>query len=63
MPIYEYLCSHCDMPHTIRQGIKDYNPFAKLHCAHCANGILERQISAAFLEFKGAGWTPKRRKL
>lgn len=62
-PTYDYVCDNCDMPHSVTQSIHDYNPYKKIKCGHCGKGLLERSISAPFIEFKGDGWTPKKIKL
>ncbi len=57
-PTYGYACNMCDMPTDITEKISEHNPHLKRVCDHCPDGVLERMISASFIEFKGDGWSP-----
>ncbi len=52
MPLYEYRCLKCDR-HTEKIEKVD-GPHLK-KCPHCA-GKVESVITAAAIQFKGAGW-------
>jgi putative FmdB family regulatory protein len=52
MPIYEYQCKKCQAHIEVIQKINDKAP-AK--CRKCG-GRLEKQISAAAIQFKGSGF-------
>ena len=52
MPIYEYECKKCKAHVEAYQKVND-KPLTK--CRKCG-GKLERQISAAAIQFKGSGW-------
>jgi putative FmdB family regulatory protein len=52
MPIYEFECRKCKAHIEVYQKVSDKPP-AK--CRKCG-GKLERQISAAAIQFKGSGW-------
>ncbi len=52
MPIYEFKCRKCGERVEVFQKFNDKPP-AK--CKKCG-GRLEKQISAAAIQFKGAGW-------
>jgi len=52
MPIYEYECRKCGSHVEAFQKVND-KPLTK--CAKCG-GKLEKQISAAAIQFKGSGW-------
>lgn len=53
MPIYEYLCEHCDHKMELFQKTND----ALLRkCPQCQQEKLRKLISAAAFQLKGTGW-------
>lgn len=52
MPIYEFECKKCKAHIEVFQKVSDKPP---TKCRNCG-GKLERQISAAAIQFKGSGW-------
>ncbi|HMF56332.1 MAG TPA: FmdB family zinc ribbon protein [Pyrinomonadaceae bacterium] len=52
MPIYEYECKKCGARTEVMQKMAD-KPLSK--CPKC-KGRLEKLLSAAAIQFKGAGW-------
>ena len=63
MPIYEYLCVHCQRTFEARQSFKD-KPFryhsdhesASSHRGVCT-GPVERVIPRSSFQLKGGGWS------
>lgn len=52
MPIYEFRCRKCNAHIEVFQKLSDKQP---TRCKKCG-GRLEKQISAAAVQFKGEGW-------
>ena len=52
MPIYEFECRKCKAHIEVYQKVSDKSP---TKCRKCG-GRLEKQISAAAIQFKGSGW-------
>ena len=53
MPIYEYVCSACGHAFEQLQKVSDPAPEA---CPACAQGPVNRKLSAAAFRLKGGGW-------
>ncbi len=53
MPIYEYVCEHCD--HELEK-IQKLNDPALTDCPACGQPTLKKKISAAGFRLKGGGW-------
>ncbi|HLF98201.1 MAG TPA: zinc ribbon domain-containing protein [Methylococcaceae bacterium] len=53
MPIYEYVCKHCQHELEALQKISD--PPLK-DCPQCGQAELQKKISAAGFRLKGGGW-------
>ena len=53
MPIYEYVCSACDLAHEALQKISD-EPLTS--CPNCGKETLKKKVSAAGFRLKGGGW-------
>lgn len=53
MPIYEYVCAHCE--HSM-EAIQKMSDDALTDCPKCAESALKKKISAAGFRLKGAGW-------
>ncbi len=52
MPLYPYRCTQCG--HRFEK-IQKFNAEPEKVCPKCG-GVLERQLTAPGLQFKGAGW-------
>ena len=52
MPIYEYLCSHCQHRFEVRQKVNDA-PVS--NCVRCGKPVT-KLISPPAIVFKGSGW-------
>ncbi|MDA1331010.1 MAG: zinc ribbon domain-containing protein [Proteobacteria bacterium] len=53
MPIYEYLCSSCGNKHEALQKISED---LLVDCPKCGAPSLEKMVTAAGFQLKGAGW-------
>jgi putative FmdB family regulatory protein len=53
MPLYEYLCSHCEHKDDVLGKISD-KPL--LDCPVCSNKTFQKQMSAPHFKLKGSGW-------
>ena len=53
MPLYDYLCSHCDHQDDVLGKLSD-EPV--LNCPACKNKTFKRQVSAPHFKLKGTGW-------
>lgn len=53
MPLYEYLCTACDHHFEEMQKFSD-KPIRK--CPACGKNKVEKKISLAGFQLKGAGW-------
>lgn len=52
MPLYAYRCTRCG--HNFER-IQSFNSEPVTECPQC-HGVVERQLTAPALQFKGAGW-------
>jgi putative FmdB family regulatory protein len=53
MPIYEYLCGACG--HQL-DALQKHSDEHLVHCPHCGEPRLKRQMSAPSFRLKGGGW-------
>ena len=53
MPIYGYVCKHCEHTLDVLQKISD-DPL--VDCPECGEPQLKRQLSAPRFRLKGTGW-------
>ncbi len=53
MPIYGYICKHCEHTLDVLQKISD-DPL--VDCPECGKPQLKRQLSAPRFRLKGSGW-------
>lgn len=53
MPIYEYICNHCQHSMEAIQKMSD-DPLKD--CPECGETALQKKISAAGFRLKGEGW-------
>jgi putative FmdB family regulatory protein len=53
MPLYDYLCSHCEHQDDVLVKLSD-DPL--LNCPVCKNTTFEKQVSAPHFKLKGSGW-------
>ena len=53
MPIYGYVCRHCEHTLDVLQKISD-DPL--VDCPECGKPQLRRQLSAPRFRLKGSGW-------
>ena len=53
MPIYGYVCKHCEHTLDVLQKISD-DPL--VDCPECGEPQLKRQLSAPRFRLKGSGW-------
>ena len=53
MPLYEYLCSHCEYQDDVLGKLSD-EPL--LNCPTCNNKTFQKQVSAPHFKLKGSGW-------
>lgn len=53
MPIYEYQCAACG--HTF-EAIQKMSDAPLVECPSCAQGQLQKLVSAAGFRLKGGGW-------
>ncbi len=54
MPIYEYVCGHCQKLTEVLQKISDPHPTV---CSHCQKaGAMTKRISQTSFVLKGGGW-------
>tara|TARA_B110000037_G_scaffold154280_1_gene174094 strand:+ start:277 stop:537 length:261 start_codon:yes stop_codon:yes gene_type:complete len=53
MPLYEYLCSHCEHQDDVL-GKSSVDPL--LNCPACNNKTFQKQVSAPHFKLKGSGW-------
>lgn len=53
MPIYEYMCEHCQHAMEVMQQIND-SPLKQ--CPECKEKALRKIISAVSFRLKGTGW-------
>ena len=53
MPLYDYLCSHCEHQEDVLVKLSD-NPL--LNCPVCKNTTFKKQVSAPHFKLKGSGW-------
>lgn len=53
MPIYGYVCKHCEHTLDVLQKISD-DPL--VDCPECGKPQLKRQLSAPRFRLKGSGW-------
>ena len=53
MPLYDYLCSHCEHQDDVLGKLSD-DPV--LNCPVCKNKTFKKQVSAPHFKLKGSGW-------
>ncbi len=53
MPIYEYICNHCEHELEVLQSIKD-PPLTV--CPACGRAALRKKLSVVAFRLKGTGW-------
>jgi putative FmdB family regulatory protein len=53
MPIYEYLCGACG---HVLDALQKHSDEPLVHCPHCGEPQLKRQLSAPSFRLKGGGW-------
>ena len=53
MPLYDYLCSHCEYQDDVLVKLSD-DPV--LDCPACKNKTFNKQVSAPHFKLKGSGW-------
>ncbi len=53
MPIYEYICNHCEHELEVLQSIK-HPPLTD--CPACGQAALRKKLSVAAFRLKGTGW-------
>ena len=53
MPLYDYLCSHCEHQEDVLVKLSD-NPL--LNCPVCKNTTFKKQVTAPHFKLKGSGW-------
>ncbi len=53
MPIYEYLCGACG---HVLDALQKHSDEPLVHCPHCGEARLKRQMSAPSFRLKGGGW-------
>lgn len=53
MPIYEYLCGACS---HVLDALQKHSDEPLVHCPHCGEPQLKRQLSAPSFRLKGGGW-------
>ena len=53
MPIYGYVCSHCEHRFDVLQKMSD-EPL--VHCPDCGKPTLQKELSAPKFRLKGSGW-------
>lgn len=53
MPIYEYLCKHCNY---ITDKLEKINDNTEKKCPRCETYSLKKIVSASNFQLKGSGW-------
>ena len=53
MPLYDYLCSHCEHQDDVLVKLSD-DPL--LNCPICKKTTFKKQVSAPHFKLKGSGW-------
>ncbi len=53
MPIYEYVCQHCEKE---LDQLQKMNEAPLLDCPFCGQASLRKKVSAAGFQLKGTGW-------
>lgn len=60
MPIYVYRCPKCGWEiELIQPQPKPFGAYKCQYPAGCGDKYLERAVTAAAVQFRGTGWTPK----
>jgi len=53
MPLYDYLCTHCEHQDDVLVKLSD-DPL--LNCPICKKTTFKKQVSAPHFKLKGSGW-------